>query len=73
MKFGFNADEPFPIGTVFTPRGSVKQHTVMDHLTTTNKAGEVVKFRYLTRYQLAEWEMADHDITHTTIDRALAR
>jgi hypothetical protein len=66
-------DEPFPIGTVFTPRGSVKQHTVMDHLTTTNKAGEVVKFRYLTRYQFAGREITDRDITHTTIARALAR
>jgi hypothetical protein len=45
----------------------------MDHLTTTNAAGEVFKFRYLTRYQFAGREITDRDITHTTIARALAR
>ena len=66
--------EVYPIGLKFTmKRGkqSSRECEIIDHLTTTNAAGEVVKFRYAIAYDFMGQRMVDRDIVKTTIDRAL--
>lgn len=64
----------YPIGYEFTlKRGkqSAKQCTVVDHLTTTNAAGEVVRFRYVIEYFYAlNNAVAREEVPRTTIDIA---
>lgn len=63
---------PFPIGFEFTikrGRQSPQLHKVIDHLTTTNSAGEIVAFRYVTLHTFLGQSVIDRDVVHTTIQR----
>lgn len=61
----------FPIGHKFTikRKDRTEDHEVIDHLTTTNSAGEVVKFRYMTRRMLMGQPVIDRDVPHATVCR----
>lgn len=62
----------FPIGYTFTKSIGMKQPrecTVADHLTTTNAAGEVVMFRYVTSHVSMGQTVLDRDVVHVTIQR----
>lgn len=62
----------FPIGTQYATRGKHPQVcTVVDHLTTTNSAGEVVARRYVTTHQFCGQTVRDSDAVDTTIARGL--
>ena len=63
--------KPFPVGTKFTPRGKNQRvTTVIDHLTTTNIKGEIVKFRYLCESNILGKPVRNSDVVHTTIEMA---
>ena len=62
----------FPIGTQYTTRGkNPLLCTVVDHLTTTNGAGEVVARRYVATHQFCGQTVRDCDVVDTTIARGL--
>ena len=63
----------FKIGTVFI-RHSKKikvPETIVDILTTTNSAGEIVSIRYVTEHNFFGQMVTDKDVCDTTIARSL--
>lgn len=62
----------YPIGTVFKTRGKHPLTcTVVDHLTTTNSKGEVVRERYVATHQFCGQTVEDQDVVAVTIARGL--
>lgn len=62
----------FPIGTQYTSRGKVKRVcTVVDQLTVTNAAGEVVKTYYKSSHEFMGQTIYEHEVCTTTIARNL--
>ena len=64
--------QKYPIGFKFTWGQGTKtprKATVVDFLTTTNAAGNVVKERYVVAYLLLGQIVRDSDVVQTTIDR----
>ncbi len=62
----------YAIGTQFTARGkSPRLCTVVDILTTTNAAGDVVKIRYQATHQFMGQTITDSDVIETTISMGL--
>lgn len=63
----------FPIGTLYLARSSGEKRlcTVVDHLTTTNSKGDVVKIRYVSTHVFCGQTVSDHDVLDTTIARGL--
>lgn len=62
----------YPIGTQFTTGGKApKLCTVIDVLTTTNLAGDVVKVRYVAVHTFLGQLITDHDVCAVTIARGL--
>ena len=67
-------ENPFPVGTVFTPRGkNQREMEVVDHLTTFNRDGDLVRFRYVAKSMLLGRPVFNFDVVHTTIARALEK
>lgn len=63
-------DFEFPIGYKFIRRQNRKTRkveTVVDHLTTYNSKGEVVRYRYVTEHTTLEQPVRDYDVVTTTI------
>lgn len=64
----------YPIGTKFKTRGKhPKECVVVDYLTTTNLAGDVVKQRYVTQHSFLGQIVTDYDVVETTISRGLTK
>lgn len=62
----------FPIGTQYLPRRKHAQVcTVIDQLTTTNSAGEIVATRYVTSHQFCGQTVTDCDVVDPTIAMGL--
>lgn len=63
----------FPVGTKFKRIGlkHAKVETVVDILTTTNLAGEVVSIRYVAEHEFMGQTVRDSDVLGTTIARGL--
>lgn len=62
----------FPIGTQYQSRSGAKcVCTVVDHLTTTNSKGEIVKLGYVTSHQFCGQTVEERDVVDTTIARGL--
>lgn len=62
----------FPIGTRYRPaRRHAQVCTVVDQLTTTNAAGEVVARRYVTEHEFCGCIVRESDVVDTTIARGL--
>ena len=61
----------YQIGTKYTDRKG-QECEVVDILTTTNLAGEVVKVRYVTAHKFMGQTVKDHDVLEITIAKALA-
>lgn len=58
----------YPVGTKFKTRGKAPRTcTVVDYLTTTNLAGEVVKVRYVATHEFMGQTITDRDVVATTI------
>lgn len=60
----------YQVGTKFTDRKG-RECEVVDFLTTTNMAGEVVKTTYVTAHTLMGQKILDRDVCETTIAKAL--
>lgn len=66
------ATHRFPIGTQYQSRSGAKcVCTVVDHLTTTNSKGEIVKASYVTSHQFCGQTVEERDVVDTTIARGL--
>ena len=63
----------FPIGTQYTPRGlrHPRVCTVVDQLTTTNSAGQVVARTYVTTHVFCGQVVTERGVVDTTIARGL--
>lgn len=63
----------FPLGTKFIPAGLRNKYvyTVVDHWTTYNCAGEIVKKRYVAVHQLMGQNVFENDVVETTIAKGL--
>lgn len=62
----------FAIGTQYMSQGKVKRVcTVVDQLTVTNAAGEVIKRYYKTSHEFMGQMVYEHDVCDTTIARNL--
>jgi len=66
---GSKPNEPrFPIGTQYKPSGkNARLCTVVDHHTTFDSKGGVVKFRYVVTSLFCGQEMRDADVCETTV------
>ncbi len=62
----------FPIGTQYWTRGKYPRLcTVVDHLTVTNLAGQVVSTHYTTQHEFLGQLIQDQNVVDTTIARGL--
>jgi hypothetical protein len=67
----------FPIGTRFTTHKKVRNrlyttsHTVVDQMTVTNAAGEVVRTFYVAEHEFGGQMVRDNEVCDTTIARGL--
>lgn len=62
----------FPIGTQYMSQGKAKRLcTVVDQLTVTNAAGEVVKTYYRSSHEFMGQTVYEHEVCDTTIARNL--
>jgi hypothetical protein len=67
-----NTTPRFVPGTIFQTRGrEPRTCTVIDVLTTTNLAGEVVKIRYVAAHEFAGQILTDQDVLETTVAMGL--
>lgn len=63
----------FKIGQTFMPYGKhPKLNTIIDIHTTTNSAGEVVKFRYVATHEFMGQVITDYDVNETTVARGIS-
>ena len=61
----------FPIGYKYVANNKRKDVcTVVDYLTTTNKNGDIVGFRYVATHVFLGQVVTDYDVVHFTIQRA---
>lgn len=61
----------YPIGTKFTPMSKhPKEHTVVDYHTTTNMAGDVIKFMYIATHDFLGQSIKSEHV-HVTLQRGL--
>lgn len=64
----------FPIGTRYLSSGKFPRDCiVIDQLTTTNAAGDVVARSYVTQHQFLGAPVTEHNVCDTTIARGVAR
>ena len=61
----------FQIGTKYMTGGKTRVCTVIDHLTTKNSRGEVVRERYVSTHDFCGQTMTDWGVVETTIARGL--
>ena len=65
-----NAD--YPTGTQFLSWGRNKKLcTVVDKLTTTNRAGDVVQVRYVATHEFCGQTVTNHDVPASSIARGI--
>lgn len=65
-------ESPYAIGTKFIRRGRGYETEIVDHHTTTNSKGEIVKFRYVVEYEYLGQPSRSEDFLHITIKMSLA-
>lgn len=64
--------QKYPVGTKYYTSGRhPKLCTVVDFLTTTNLAGEVVRERYVSTHEFCGQTIKDSDVLTTSIARGL--
>lgn len=59
----------YPVGTVYHDRNN-RVCTIVDRLTTTNLAGEVVRVRYVATHEFMGQTVTDRDVTPLEVMRA---
>jgi hypothetical protein len=69
----YNAEQRFPIGTVFRPVGKSSDWIVVDYHITRNVAGDIVKARYVGQTVRFSQPIVDADMCETTVARGVER